>query len=275
MKRAITLSIAAFALAGTAFPTFAADLARPLPAGPVGAPYNWTGIYIGGNVGAKWGEYTPNVAFGPSTDGGATTAGFNFLFGTNSSTSNASFLGGGQIGFNYQVDAWVLGIEGDFDATHVRQTFIVPPTVFFPFTAGDALSFNNNWQASVRGRYGYAWDRWMFYVTGGVAFANVQATTNLLPVGTAAAFAGTATTTGVGYTVGAGFEWGIWDNLSLGLEYRFTAFGTRDLKYAFGNAFVAPGVTSPLTAAADLDTHEVTARLNYRFNWGAPVAARY
>src|SRR5215470_7640964 len=102
MKRAITLSIAAFALAGTAFPTFAADLGRPPPAGPVGAPYNWTGIYIGGNVGAKWGDLNPIETFGPSTDGGATTPGFNFLFGTNSS-SNASFLGGGQIGFNYQV----------------------------------------------------------------------------------------------------------------------------------------------------------------------------
>ena len=134
MKRAITFSIAALALAGTALPTLAADLGAPPVGGlPVGAPYNWSGIYVGVNAGGKWGDYTGTQTIGRSTDAGATVAapGVSVLFGSNS-FANTAFLAGGQIGLNYQVDQWVLGIEADFDATDVRRTFTVPASVCMP-----------------------------------------------------------------------------------------------------------------------------------------------
>jgi outer membrane immunogenic protein len=274
MKRAITLSIGALALTATTLPTSAADLgAGPMVAQPlVNPPYSWTGLYIGANGGGKWGDFTGTERIAPTLNG--VTAGGVLGFGSNNG-SNTSFLAGGQIGFNWQVSQWVFGLEGDFDATSIRRSFIAPGTVLPPFLPGDTISLSNDWQASIRGRYGYAWDRFMVYVTGGVAFASIKANVNFPPAGGVPGLIATDTATGLGGTVGGGLEFGLWDNWSLGAEYRYTRYDHRNFIFAFGDLPIAPGTTSPLTATTDLTTHEVTARLNYRFGWGAPISARY
>jgi outer membrane immunogenic protein len=265
MKRAITLGIGALALAGLTLPTSAADLgARPITKAPAVAPpiaFSWTSCYIGGNAGGKWGRFsgdatitTPILSESLLFPGG--------IFGVNNNHDfDGSFVGGGQIGCQWQAGSFVFGIEGDFDATDVRQTFVAPPGVIL-FAPGDSVDFRNRWQASVRGRLGYAWDRWLVYATGGVAFADVRATVNLVPPGFTAITAEEDTQTLTGGTVGAGVDYAITDNLSLGVEYRFSKFGHET--FTFPALITAP---STLTATTDLETHEVTARLNWHFNW--------
>jgi outer membrane immunogenic protein len=138
-----------------------------------------------------------------------------------------------------------------------------------PFVLGDTITVSNDWQASIRGRLGYAWDRFLVYGTAGVAFANLEASV-FLP----GALIASASDTLTGWTAGGGIEFGLWDNWSLGVEYRFSSFDASD--FGLGNIVfdpVLPG--APLRSRFDLETHEVTARLNYRFSWGAPLGPRF
>ena len=152
----------------------AADLpvkARPMP---VVAAYNWSGCYLGGNLGGKWAQ-TSGQAFIPGATGfGVTTPAGTLPFG---SLTASPVIGGGQIGCNWQAPGshWVFGVEGDADAQRwgMSRTTVGAlgafPGVFVP---GDNFTVNSTWQASLRGRIGYAWDRWMLYATGGIAFTN-------------------------------------------------------------------------------------------------------
>jgi outer membrane immunogenic protein len=157
MRRAIKYSLITGALAITAGgPTVAADLYpappyHPPPAAyvPVAAVlYNWTGFYIGGNLGAGWSQ-------GSLSD----TAGNTFT-----QNSNPSFLGGGQVGYNYQF--WggaVAGVEADFDwAGNHNNTSTA--------AAGVTVTNNNRWLTTLTGRLGYAWDRVLVYGKGGGAW---------------------------------------------------------------------------------------------------------
>jgi outer membrane immunogenic protein len=265
MNRTLTLGVGALALAGMTFSASAADIARPAAPPPVVAPpvvYNWSGFYIGGNVGGKWADHSGDIFLDQVV--GFTPLGL-LAFG-NGGKDETAFVGGGQIGYNWQAGAWVFGIEGDFQGTTLERTFVAGPGVPAPFLPGDAISVTNDWQASIRGRIGYAWDRLMVYATGGVAFANLEATVALVPVGGVPGLFASASDTLTGYTVGGGFELALWDNWSLGLEYRFSSFDAGD--FALGNIPIALG-TTPLRSSFDLETHEFTARLNYRFSWWA------
>ena len=270
MNRTITVGLGAMALAGTTVASFGADLGvPPAPAAPAPVLYSWSGFYIGGNVGGKWDDFRGNAIIAPVagvTPGGVLAFGNN-LFGSNNSST--SFVGGGQIGYNWQVGWWVLGLEGDIDGTSLQRTFVAPATVALPFVPGDTITLKNDWQASIRARVGYAWDRVLFYGTGGVAFANIQAGVNFTPfAGLPGLIATGNSKTVVGVTVGGGIEYGFWDNWSLAGEYRFSAFENEN--FAQGNLPITAVALAPLTSSARLSTNEVTARINYRFNWGSP-----
>ena len=222
----------------------AADLrpAYKAPA-PVAAPvaYSWSGFYIGGHAGGGWAE-----------------------------DSASGFVGGGQIGYNWQLAPnWVIGIEADISGTSISDsaTLVVPGAVA-------TASADLNWMASVRGRLGYTWDRFMVYFTGGAAWADIDgsATVTVAGVGTATA---TASATATGWVIGGGGEWMFAPNWTFGVEY---------LHYEFDNVsgtIIAPGTTTAFgfdTSNGSVDV--VRARLNYKFgDWfgkgKAPVAARY
>jgi outer membrane immunogenic protein len=255
LSRSVLLSCIACALA---VPAVAADL-RPAPItkapiAPVAAVYDWTGFYFGGNAGGKWGDFNETLV------GGATTLGF-------SGSSDVSWLAGGQVGYMWQAGQFVFGVEGDIDATHLRNTFSAVGGGIAPFLAGDTLAVKNDWQASARGRLGYAWDRTLLYVTGGGAWANIKATNTLV----AGALPISLDRTEFGWTVGGGIDYGIAPGWSIGAEYRFTRF---DNDSNNGEAFGTVRGT-PVTLRSRLDTNEVTGRVNYHFNWSGPVAARY
>jgi len=165
----------------------AADLApQPAePAVPVYLPFSWTGFYVGAHAGYGFGSVDSSLA--------APLDSFDIK----------GFVGGVHAGYNYQMNQWVLGVEGDFDGTSINGK------------ATDGLGNINKmtvpWQGSVRGRVGYAWDRFLLYGTGGVAFADAK-------------LAGGDSKTLAGWTAGAGLEYAFTDNWSARLEYRYTDY---------------------------------------------------
>ena len=253
IKSVLTASVAC----AVAAPAMAADLsARPVykaPAPVAAAVFSWTGFYLGGNLGAKWGRFDETLS-GPFDS-------ITFSRGD----SNTSFVGGGQIGYLWQTGQFVFGIEGDIDATRLRDSVRVE-RAFGPFVPGDTLEVRNNWQSSVRGRLGWAFDRTLLYVTGGGAWANLEATGNFVPFGPTPGLTVERDKTVFGWTLGGGVDYMLAGGWSLGAEYRFARFD-RDNDLALGNLSVIGG-TTPITATSNFDTHEVTARISYHFGGG-------
>jgi outer membrane immunogenic protein len=166
-------------------------------------------------------------------------------------------------------------VEGDIDATRLSKSFTAVNGVG-PFVPGDTLALRNDWQASVRGRLGYAWDRTLLYVTGGGSWANLKAAANFVPVGAIPGTIIAANRTPFGWTIGGGLDYGIAPGWSLGVEYRFTRYQNDNNGNSFGLLTTTiGGATTPLSISRSLDTNEVTARVNYHFNWSGPVAGQY
>jgi outer membrane immunogenic protein len=267
MRRQIFLaSVGAIALMGSAF---AADLPSRAPP-PVYLPpvpiFTWTGIYLGGQVGYAWGN----------NSGGTFVAGDGFgdIFTANFSGSPQGVIGGAHVGYNYQINQWVLGIEGSVDGTSLSKTVVATGTDLFGATALVTAHSNSNIQGSIRGRLGVAWDRALLYATGGVAFAgfnsSITDTSGFLTgiPGASASFSNTR----VGWTVGGGIEYAITNNWSVRGEYRYSNFGN------VTNAPLAGvGLTAFSTSRRQLNENQVQVGFSYKFDtWApAPVVARY
>jgi outer membrane immunogenic protein len=213
----------------------AADLpVRPVPA-PVApvvyAPpvYNWSGFYIGGNVG---GGFADSSWTDPFT-------------GANNTFSKDGFIGGGQIGANVQFNWLVLGVEGDFDWTGLKGSGTD--------SEGNTINTNTQWTATATGRIGAAFDRLLVYGKGGVAFANDESSINLVPSGLSAS----TTFTRTGWTAGAGLEYALAQNWTAKIEYDYLGFGSESLD--FGTA------TLPTNPSASLNVQEVKAGINFKF----------
>ena len=154
----------------------AADLPRrpvPAPVAPVAyAPpvYNWSGFYVGGNIGAGFADSSWTDPF----------------TGAHDTFNKSGFIGGGQVGANVQFNALVLGIEGDFDWTGLKGSG--------HDLVGDTINTNTQWTSTVTGRVGAAFDRLLVYGKGGVAFAHDNDSLNT--IGGAAASASLTRTGG-------------------------------------------------------------------------------
>src|SRR5262245_36659624 len=221
----------------------AADLKAPVytKAPPPPPPlFNWSGFYIGANVGGKWAFVDDTVISGP------TTVTFN-------NDNPSSWIAGGQVGYNWQAPGspWVFGVEGDIDAQDFNRTRVIGVAIG-PFIPGDAFTIESKWQASLRGRIGYAVDRSLFYVTGGAAFTQIKGTVGLVGIGS---FTDDRTRTGA--TVGGGFEYAFTNNLSLGIEGRYTWYGDENFNTTLGGI--------PVNHTISLNTAEVMGKLNFKF----------
>jgi outer membrane immunogenic protein len=246
------LGLAGLAVAVVASSANAADLRTPVyKAPPAVAPaaYNWSGCYIGIEGGGNWGRSSSTAASG-------TLSGLRL---TSSDLSGG--LLGGTVGCNYQVSTWVFGIEDDLSWTNKRGSANDLP----PFNVTATNEFKEKWIDTLRGRFGFAWDRALFYATGGVAFAD----TSLTVCGVVCA---SDSRTRTGWTVGGGIEYAVWENVSLKLEYLHVDFGTA--RY-IDPPVTVPGVLNIVTRDVRLTDDIVRAGLNWRFNWGGPVVARY
>ena len=247
------LGVIGLAVAVVASSANAADLRTPVyKAPPTMAPtaYNWSGCYIGIEGGGSWGRSSSTAASG-------TLSGLAL---TSSDLSGA--LLGGTVGCNYQVSSWLFGIEDDLSWTNKRGTANDLP----PFNVAATNDFREKWIDTLRGRAGFAWDRALLYATGGVAFAGTSVTV----CGPFACASDSQTRTG--WTVGGGIEYAVWENVSLKLEYLHVDFGTS--RY-INPPVTVPGVFNIVTRDIRLTDEIVRAGLNWRFNSGGPIVARY
>ncbi len=224
LRKFLLATVATVALANVAS---AADMPARMAtkAVPYIALYNWTGFYVGGNLGYGWARTSDDAGGSAKLNG---------------------VVGGGQIGYNWQINNLVLGIETDFQGTSERAsaTGAIGPIAF-------ATTERIRYFGTVRGRVGYAWDRWMVYATGGYAYTNV----GVDATATVGALTGTASsnTTKSGGTVGAGVEWAFAGPWTAKLEYLYVDTGTQ--------AVTLLGVTDNVRIKNNI----VRAGLNYRF----------
>src|SRR5277367_4408030 len=217
MNKLLRATALASLLLGTSFAN-AADLPpAPMPRAPVAympaavPVFSWTGFYIGGNLGGGWNR--GNVV--------------DSVFGVNFTNGNsASFLGGGQVGGNYQIGSFVIGAEADFDwfanNNNSGNGTTVPAGAAFPTGAVLRASANDRWETTLAARFGYAWDHALFYgkAGGGWVGAGNFAVTN---VGTGASLAVSNSNTNVGWLLGTGFEYAFTQNWTAKLEYDYLA----------------------------------------------------
>jgi len=217
MKRKLLLS-AAMLIAAISTAS-AADLSKPVytKAPPPAPMFTWTGFYIGLNAGGKWASLDQQITSGATV----------FTLNDNNASS---WIAGGQVGYNWQAPGsqWVFGIEGDIHAQDFSKTRVLGVAIG-PFIPGDAFTVESKWQASIRGRIGYAWDRTLLYATGGVAFAQAKGTVGLVGIGTF-----TNDDTVVGGTVGGGLEYAFTNNVSLGIEGRYSFYGDQNFTTTLG-----------------------------------------
>jgi outer membrane immunogenic protein len=283
MKK-ITLSAIAL-VSIVVVPALAADLpARVYTKAPavVDQVSDWTGFYVGGDVGGRW-----------SNADWRTTSVANFGAGNNNpdpSTAAASFNSsavriGGYVGYNWQfASKWVAGIEGDFGWANTSNTRAGIPGTFGPAVAifggapsgvpgGDTSTVRETWDAGLRGRLGYLiTPNTLLYGNGGVASINVDATANCVayPAGpwcTAGGKSQTGSATRLGWTVGAGIETKLTANWLLRGEYRYTDYGT------FTNVYFAATPIDRITA--DIRVRTSTALIGIAYKFGGPVVAKY
>ena len=258
MKKLLLAAIALSAL--LAAPAMAADLARPAPPPPVPykAPppvyfYSWTGCYIGGHVGGLWArkQWTDN-------DPG------DLFFGQSDGTHNPSgFLGGAQAGCDYQfAGGFVIGIAGDYAWTNAEAT---STSVLF---VGQTNHSRVKGLASVTGRFGYAWDRFLGYVKGGGAWENDDHDyVNTTPFPLGCACTGTASASRSGWTVGIGGEYAFTNFLTGFAEYNYYDFGTRDITFSQTDGF---------TFVYGIRETKSVFKVGLNLRWGGgPVVANY
>jgi len=208
----------------------AADLGAPrspVAAAVVAPAFNWTGFYLGAHAG---------FAFGNTTAFGA---------GCPCPSSPNGVLLGGQLGFNYQINQIVLGVEADLAYAGVSGRSVVP---------GGTVFYRTNMLGSLRARGGFAVDRALLYVTGGLGLQGASMAVNVGPL---------EKYTRVGWTLGAGVEYAVTQNWTVKAEYSYYNFGTRTL-----------GPTYAGTVRSD--AHTVKLGVNYLFSTGpSAFVARY
>lgn len=239
--------LALLLLCAASAPAFAADL--PAEKAPAYVPpppvLSWTGVYIGGQIGIQSGQTSWNRYDASDTD----------FIATEDPYSDKGVVGGGHIGYNFQVDQFVFGLEGDVEDTNFN---------------GNGTSNGNTWanttradiEASIRARAGLAWNQFLIFVTGGGAWANLHVSAQNPP----GVFYAGENFGRFGWTGGGGVEYALDPNWSILLEDRFTDYG----RYTF--------YTGTENIHQDLWDNRVEAGFSYRFDFAAPpapVVAKY
>jgi outer membrane immunogenic protein len=221
--------------------------------------YNWTGCYIGGNVGGGWAKQNQfrvdSIGVGPTPQ--------NY-----GSESDSAFIGGGQIGCDYQfAGSWVVGVQGMFDwgnisGSHASGSFGGVP---LSGTMFDKTKYIDT--ATVRLGYLFA-PQVLGYVKGGAAWTNSSDALFGVPGNFLSEQASWSST---GWTVGGGVEWMFAPGWSVFGEYNYMDFGTKLVTFIAPPGFVPPGEHINVSQTAQTALFG----LNYKFNWGGPVVAKY
>jgi outer membrane immunogenic protein len=309
-RRLILASAGTIALSGVAL------AAEPLPPPPPPAPPPlWTGFYVGINAGGTWSSnnrVTTSAFPGPCDTTSLLTAPFCNIVPNFSATSAAlaafsvsrnsgGFIGGGQLGYNYQFGPnWVAGFEADIQGVagssgNAALTSILanPNAPGFPIFQAASVSRGVDWLGTLRGRLGFlATPTFLIYGTGGLAFGGVSATTNITQVVANNPFVspyfslGNFNNVRVGWTAGGGAEWMFLQNWSVKVEYLYYSLGSESFQLrplvntaptiVVLGVLIRGGVFSSAFAQSStrFNGNIIRAGLNYHFNWlPAPVVA--
>jgi outer membrane immunogenic protein len=296
------LALAVSILAISAVSASAADLA-PAPVytkapAVVPAPvYNWTGWYIGGTAGGGWntnggvnnavtGTFCNTPLSGCPAIGTALAAAVPTQYGINPS----GFIGGGEVGYNWQTGRFVWGVETDFSGTSINgsnaQALSAVPAGFLSNTTSVAgiASERLDWFGTVRGRLGVTiTDPVLVYATGGFAYGHASSSTTLTEsvggpclCGPSPTVASSASGILTGWTVGGGLEWRFAPNWTVKGEYLYYDLGS--VNYSLpgivqltsgGAQFFGTGVTASASFKGSI------ARVGVNYKFGGPVVAKY
>jgi outer membrane immunogenic protein len=268
MKKHLIALVAAIASSST--PALAADMALKAP--PPAPSYNWTGFYVGPNVGYGWGNSATDGTFGdPATP-------------FSSSQTMNGWLGGGQAGYNWQFNRnWVFGVEADIEAT--GQNSAADPSAATPCTAPTYPTYTSScststgslneklpWFGTARLRLGFLpANRWMLYATGGLAFGEVESTSTVSTTTTTTTLlspassslttvaAAATNTTRAGWTIGGGSEWILSGPWTAKLEYLYVDLGS------VSNTWVGLGPLSPINTSSHITDNILRVGVNYIF----------
>lgn len=230
----VAIAIAAIAaLIGT--PALAADMAVKAPPPPVAAPaYSWTGFYIGGNGGYAWGSSVQFFTGG----GGGTTHRYNI----------DGWEGGGTLGYNWQIQQWVLGVETDFSGSHISGSSTVSTV---RYGCGTTCATTVDDFGTLSARLGYGWNNVLLYGTGGLAYGGIASNLD----------GGTATNWRTGWAAGAGAEYGFAPHWSAKLEWIYLNFSS----FQWTNAHNANFNCTGINCSTDAKFNVIRAGVNYRF----------
>ena len=280
MRRFQCALLAAVAVIGFASVASAAEMPvkAPVYKAPVAEPY-WTGFYVGGNIGYSWGHVDSTATLPSFVDLGVGPA--SVVPGTAISYRNTpqGVIGGGQIGYDFQVGRWVYGLAVDFQGSGQKDSVNSSSPFEVIFGTADVTGTRTvtqdtklNWFGTVRGRIGSVWDGLLLYATGGLAYGNVSISgtaansANATPIGCAGPCPGFANATAfsgstskVGWTLGTGIEGVLANNWTWSVEYLYFDLGTAN--FLFNNAGFGP-----IAVSSRVTDNIVRVGLNYRFH---------
>lgn len=240
-----------------AVPAFAADLpAREYAKSPAVVPpvpyYDWSGFYVGVNIGGSWGH---SSSTNTALDGTNVSSG---------SRNDSAVIGGGQIGYNFMAAPHLLlGVEADIQGSSAKNTATSPD-------GSNSYASKLDDFGTARGRVGFTQDNWLFYGTGGFAWSygsvtrtQIVAVASVPPIPAAAGTVETVNNARTGWTAGAGIEWGISQNWTARVEYLYLDFGTANSVFPLSNR--------QQTTSSSMNI----ARVGVNYKFGGPVVARY
>jgi len=242
MKKFLVTCIAAAALHGA--PAFAAP-----PAAPV---FNWSGFYVGGQVGEGWDVTTPTETVSSS----------EFPVGFVLNTLHAKgLLGGGYAGFNYQIHQFVIGIEGDYAWANLSGS----ANTVGVLGGTQERTAHIDWIATLAGRLGYAVNDWMLFGKAGWTWEGLHASGSVFDV------AGVNTSNFVvpeqtrnGPTIGAGIEWSCARNWSAKFEYDYVKFSNKN-NYAISISTITGSVFTGVSSVSVSSLQMVKLGVAYRY----------
>jgi outer membrane immunogenic protein len=203
MTKAWLSTVAVVALLAASSAAFAADLGRPAPPPPIVMPiYNWTGFYIGANLGGAW-------ASGTLTDN---------LTGASFTGNHSGVIGGGTLGYNWQVSPnFVVGFEGTFDGTSIGNTSNIVSVPILGTPTAIQGSIGTNWVATLAARFGIAVNNVLYYAKGGGGWADNSASLTNTITGASVS----ASNTRSGWLVGGGIEYAVSPSWTIKAEYDY------------------------------------------------------
>ena len=237
---------------------------------------NWTGVYVGVVGGHSWGSTDNNLHSNAQPVDPSIAQVVNASFYTQSSpVSNHfgldGFSGGGELGYNYQVKQFVIGIEGDMQYQGITKSnsftdnggvITVLPTCQATVTTCNlptqqplvpgATHIKNDWYSTLRGRVGMTHNNFMGYVTGGLAMSQYDMSINTY------SYQLSSSSVLLGYAVGAGLEYKVLNNISLKAEYLYLGFQNSNASYSIP-------YSSTISSTSTLDQHTFRVGVNYHF----------